>query len=256
MEKMPEEQIPEGTVNIHLVRHAKSGYNQPEWNDVHTADDILDKEIEIEKIKATAKEIADNTNHDETVAIWASPTGRTLETAKILSTELTQKGVTVRGFEQNYGIDTFEQIGEVRNFNQELFIKFVNGGTINYNGEQIELKKEFTNPRNLTPGAYFQLDEIHNINREYLEKLPLSITKEIDVIEKYKDVTQRIRKILGRLFELRDKKYRIIVITHDALISDFISDYTNGEKTGINPTDMIHLQKYPEGIKVISTHTN
>ncbi|MCX6754887.1 MAG: hypothetical protein NTU81_03620 [Candidatus Nomurabacteria bacterium] len=259
MEKLPQKVHENKDLAVHLVRHAKALYIQNEWDDIETANDIGSpegKKHELDKIKATAEKIASLVEKGEEIAIWASPTGRTLETAKTLSLELKNFGVEIRDAKNSYGVNIFDQIGEVKNFSHEIFMKFVNGGTIKMEGNDIFLEKKYTNPDNLPPNIYFQQDAIHNIDKKYKDSLPNILQEGVGNIEKFYEVTNRIQSVLKRLNNLHDKKYRIIIVTHDALTSYLVNEFTSGDKQGIDPAEMVSLLRENGTLKVWSITSN
>ncbi len=254
-------------LEINIVRHGPSGYEQPIWRDVDTADDITTKrsdqsegsKIEAEKgkleaiemVKRIVKAIAEKASADEEISIWASPTGRTLETAKVISQELSKYNLKVRGNDRNLGIKIFDQIGEVENFSWHLFQPIVKGGDVSFDGLTFFVDKKLSNPRNLDMQNYFKEDELHKIPTSVKDQWPVEFVKKIESFETFSSINKRIIRVLSRLMKINDKKYRVIIVTHDALISSMVSTFTSGQLHGINPAEFISLER--RGDKLVVT---
>lgn len=258
---------PNGDLKINVVRHGPSSYKQPEWNDIETANDLSTvrdiegkSENEINQahedalniVRESAEKIANEISPNEEVMIWASPTGRTLETAKIIREVLKNRGIEIRkSKESNHNTKIFEKLGEVKNFKWELFEPLMDGGTITYEGKTFTIDKNLTNPKNLHYPKYFTNDEIKNIPQEVKEKWPEEYVKKIESFESFVDVKKRIMSVLEGLKKIHDKDYRIIVVTHDALASSMINTFTSGKKESINPAQFISLER--RGDKLVVT---
>lgn len=257
-------------LKVDIVRHGPSTYRQPEWNDVKTADDLntvgryvdgqkTDEEIAkgkneaIEIIKKTAEKIAADVEPDEEIVIWSSPTGRTLETARIISEFLQEKGVKLRTKRsaEEYAIKTFEKLGEVKNFSWPLFEPLMNGGEIEHGGIKFQIDKSLSNPGNLDYPDYFTSDAIKNIPDEVKAKWPKDYVDEIEKFESFAEVNKRIIDTLSRLKKVGDKKYRVIIVTHDALTGGIVKTFTHDKFSGINPGQLISLERKDD--KLVAT---
>lgn len=252
----------EKALKVDIVRHGPSMYRQPEWTDIETANDIntlgryddgakteeevrRGKEEAIEIVRETAGKIADEISPDEEVIIWSSPTGRTLETARIISRVLEERGIRLRkkGIAQEYGIKMFEQIGEVKNFSWSLFEPLMNGGEVEINGAKFRVDKALSNPEGLGYPDYFTSDALKQIPASVKQQWPEEYVAEIESFESFREVSERMTKALRRLKAVGDKHYRVIVVTHDALTGDIVKTFTSGEASGINPGQLISLER-------------
>jgi len=248
-------------IKINIVRHGPSTYRQPKWNDARTADDLntvgryvdgqkTDEEITngkneaIDIIKKTANQIAAEIQEDEEVVIWSSPTGRTLETARIISEVLQEKGIRLRKkFNSPFGIQTFEKLGEVKNFSWPPFEPLMNGGELEYGGVKFKIDKSRSNPNNLGYPDYFTSDAIKKIPNEVKAGWPKNYVDEIEKFESFAEVNKRMIDTLSRLKKIGDKKTRVIIVTHDALTGGIVKIYTHDKFSGINPGQLISLEK-------------
>lgn len=247
---------------MNIVRHGPSTYRQPEWRDIDTADDInaigryedgtksedeiaAGKEKAIAAVRASAEQIADDISPDEEVAIWSSPTGRTLETARIISEVLQERGIQLRkkGVAEEHGIKIFERLGEVENFSWNLFEPLMNGGEVDFNGNKFTIDKSLSNPKGAGYPEYFTSDAIKDISVEAKNQWPREYVEEIERFESFADVTERMRETLQKLHQLGDKKYRIIIVTHDALTGALVKTFTSGQMSGVNPGQFLSLER-------------
>jgi broad specificity phosphatase PhoE len=272
MERLNQEpNLSKKELKVDIVRHGPSTYRQPEWDDVKTADDLntlgryvdsekTDEEIAkgkeeaIEIIKKTAEKIAGEIEPDEEVVIWSSPTGRTLETARIISEVLQEKEIRIRvkSASDEYGIKTFEKLGEVRNFSWPLFEPLMNGGEIEYGGVKFTIDKSLSNPTNLGYPDYFTSDAIKSISQEVKDKWPREYVAEIEKFESFAEVNKRMIDTLSRLKKIGDKKYRVIIVTHDALTGGIVKTFTHDKFSGINPGQLISLERKDDKLVAIS----
>lgn len=271
MERLNQESNPnKKELKVDIVRHGPSTYRQPEWRDLETADDLntiglyvdgqkTDEEIikgkneAVEIIKRTAEKIASSIEPDEEIVIWSSPTGRTLETARIISEVLQEKGIKLRTkkTDKEYGIKIFEKLGEVKNFSWPLFEPLVSGGEIEHKGIKFQINKSSSNPNNLGYAEYFASDSIKNIPDEVKANWPKDYVEEIEKFESFTEVNKRMVDTLSRLKKIGDKKYRVIIVTHDGLTGGIVKTYTNDNFSGINPGQLISLERKKD--KLVAT---
>jgi broad specificity phosphatase PhoE len=257
------------SLKVDVVRHAPSTYRQPEWRDIETADDIntigryedgekTPEEIARGKAEAesivrdTATKIAEDIEPDEEVVIWSSPTGRTLETARIIREVLVEKGIKSKnvGPSDERGVKIFEKLGEVKNFKWELFEPLMNGGEVDHNGTKFIIDKSLSNPQKLGYPDYFTSDAIKEISAEAKKQWPAGYVKEIESFESFKEVSGRMADALGKLKQLSDKNYRVIIVTHDALTGDIVKTFTNDQLSGIEPGRSISLERVDDKLVV------
>ncbi len=270
MERLSQELNPKKKeLKVDIIRHGPSTYRQPKWTDVKTADDLntigrfvdgakTEEEISqgkkeaVEIIKKTAEEIANEIEPGEEVVIWSSPTGRTLETARIISEVLREKGIELRskGTSEEYGIKIFEKLGEVKNFSWPLFEPLMNGGEVEFNENKFKIDKTLSNPDNIGHPDYFTSDAIKNISNEAKTKWPKDYVNEIEKFESFAEVNKRMIDMLSRLKKVGDKKYRVIIVTHDALTGGIVKTFTHDKLSGINPGQRISLERKEDKLVV------
>ncbi len=236
----------EPELNIDLLRHGQAKYEQGEVG-IAEAGDLTEKGIA--EVRASAAELAKLIRPDEEVAIWSSPTGRTLQTEKIVAEELKARGIQLREV-KGQPIKVYKELGEVKNFSWGLFQPLVNGGEVTFGAEKFTIDKSQTNPRALSGGEYFNGGEIQNIPPEVKQTLPADYVAAIESFEEFPAVTARIMKPLKRLNKLQDKKYRVIIVTHEAL-TGFIANLYQADSQGINPAEFINLERKAD--KLIAT---
>ena len=232
------------SLNINIFRHGESVYDQKEVP-IEEASDLTAQGME--DVARNAEKLADLIKPDEDVEIWSSPVGRTLHTAKIISQILQQKGVHFRVSKQDnskeYGIKIWKQLTEVKNFSWKLFYPLVVGGEVEFAGRKFFIDKNFTNPKNIDISKYFSEDGIRDIDLKYKQTLPKEYVEEIEGFEKFINVTKRLMLPLSRLKKIRDKSYRIIIVTHDALSGFIANVFSGGGVRGISSGEFINLER-------------
>lgn len=260
--EMPKNSTEESSLKAHVVRHGPSSYRQPEWEDVKTADDLNTlgryeddtktpeeiqegKEKAVQKVKESAEKIAAEIDPSEEVIIWSSPTGRTLETARIISETLEEKGINLRkkGISEDYGIKTFKKLGEVENFEWTNFEPLMSGGEVNFEGNTFSIDKSLSNPNDMGYPEYFTSDASKEIPDEVKAQWPKEYVDYIEKFESFASVSRRMAETLKKLKQVSDKKYRVIIVTHDAVAGQLVKTFSNDELSGINPGDFLSLEK-------------
>ncbi len=231
-------------LNINIFRHGESKYKQKDVS-IEESGDLTPKGIE--DVEKSVEKLISFINPGEEVEIWSSPTGRTLQTSKIISQILEKNSIPLR----KNGIKIFEQLSEVKNFSWNLFYPLVVGGEVKFAGKNFFINKDLTNPNNLSPSRYFLESGIKNIDLNYKQTLPEEYIDEIDGIEGFVDVTKRLMRPLSLLKNIKDKPYRIVIVTHDALSGFIANIFSSGEMHGIDPGEFINLER-KEGKLVIT----
>ncbi len=227
---------------IDIVRHGQANYGQKEVP-AQEANDLTDEGEA--QVRASAAELAKLIQPGEEVVIWSSPFGRTLQTAKIIAEVLEQRGIHLRQKDKTEipGIQTYTQLNEVRNFSWQVFRPLIEGGEVEFAGHKFFIDKKLSNPKNLVYPEYFTEDVIASIDSEVKAQWPEEYVKEIEGMEKFISTTRRMIDTLDKLKNLQDKPYRIIIVTHDALMGFIANIFSAGEKNGVNPSEFINLEK-------------
>ena len=230
------------SLGINVFRHGKSRYKQEEVP-IEEARDLTAEGVD--DVKKSAEALVKLIKPDEEVEIWSSPMGRTLQTAKIIAQVLEEKQALIRkkGDSNKHGIKVFEQFSEVKNFSWKLFYPLVAGGEVEFAGKKFFVDKNLTNLNNMNFSEYFLKEGIKYIDPTYKQKLPEEYVREIEGFEKFIEVTQRLMRPLSRLKKIKDKPYRIIIVTHDALSGFIANVFSGGAIYGINPGEFINLER-------------
>ncbi len=238
-------------LGIDIVRHGKSSYKQQEVA-VELADDLTPEGISA--VKEGTQALAEIIKPDEEIAIWSSPLGRAIHTAKIIAETLKQKGFHPRkkGVASPWGIKVFQELTEVKGFSWSLFSPLINGGQVDLNGRSFFVKKEETNPNNLPYPDYYIQDAIADIPPEVRQSLPPDYVEVIEGFEKFREVTERLMRPLSRLKELRDKPYRVIIVGHDSQAMFLANLFSAGQKKGLDPGEFVNLERTIRGDLVIT----
>lgn len=219
------------------VRHGPAKYENVAHSGDFSSKDL--KESDIPEVERKARAFADTVGADETVTVWSSPIPRSLETAAIFETALSERGIRIRKKK------VFKDLEEARNFRWTDFAALVNGGTFtNAQGVKHVVDAAVTNPEKLTTGTYFRTSAWTKIPQWYRQQFPEDLRKKFD-IEPYEKIVSRNLKFLQRLSFLAEKggghQQRVAVFTHQCC-SDFllelVNDYLQG---GVDPADAITL---------------
>ncbi|HUT96276.1 MAG TPA: histidine phosphatase family protein [Candidatus Paceibacterota bacterium] len=239
------ENVDKKPIKVNIFRHGKALYKQEETS-LEEAEDLTEEGIE--KVKLNAGKIAELIDPEEEVAIWSSSKGRGLHTAKIIKEVLKEKGINLR----ENGIQVFNELTEVKNFSWQLFEPLISGGKVEFAGKKFSIDKEKTNPDDLNYEEYFINDAISKIPAKFKKELPEEYVKEIEGLEKFFDITKRIMEPLSRIKKLKDKSYRVIIVTHDALTGFIANIFSEGKKKSLDPGEFINLEM--RGDKLVVTN--
>jgi broad specificity phosphatase PhoE len=240
----------EKNFDANIVRHGDTEYEEGDKSvSVEEAEDLTEEGIK--QIKNTAESIAEDIG-DEEVRVWSSPTARTLHSAKIIAEVLQNKGKNLKlepGGDE-YGVRPFEQFGEVENLDFDLFEPLIEGGKVEYKGQEFYIDKTKSNPEDLGYPKYFIEDAVHKIPEKVKAQWPDEYVERIESFEKFNEVTNRLMKNLERASNARDKDYRVIIVTHDALTMFLASSFTDGSKQGLNRSEYISLSREGDDLDV------
>jgi broad specificity phosphatase PhoE len=232
-----EDENNEKTLNVNIFRHGESDYKKEEKLTEKGVDDV----------NKGAEELVKLIGPDEEVEIWSSPSGRTLQTSEIIAQVFKKNGVAMR----KGAPKIFEQLSEVKNFSWRLFIPLVRGGEVEFAQKKFSIDNNLTNPQHMDSSEYFFRDGIRHIDPAYLQQLPLEYRQEIEGFENFAAATQRLMRPLSRVRSIKDKSYRIVMVTHEALTGFTANIFSGGEMRGINPGEFINLERV--GNKLVCT---
>ncbi len=222
-----------------LVRHGEAKYNQLESN-LLEADDLTSEGVKV--VTANFHEIGREHSSKSSLAFFTSPLARTLQTTQIGKTILS-------GYiDAQIPIEIVPELREVKNFDWKLFVPLVNGGQAEYYGRKFQVDKSLTNPQEINPENYFNTDEAHKLSERARASLPKDYLLKIDSFETAVDVEKRARKVITEIGNSGRAKYALVV-SHAALIGNFVGDYTNGRSKTIKPGNYIILERNSSGFK-------
>ena len=125
------------------------------------------------------------------------------------------------------------------------------GGEINFRGMRIVVDKNLSNPKNIGYPDYFTTDAIKDIPPDVKKQWPQEYVSEIARFESFADVSARMADTLRRLKKIGDKKYRVILVSHDAMVGALVKTLTSGQSSGINPAQFLTIER--QGDKLVVT---
>ena len=228
------------SIQIGIFRHGASRYSQRETA-LEEANDLTEEGIE--KVIANAGEFAKALSPARKVAMYSSPMGRALHTAKIISGVLHGKGLPV----QQCSIEHL--LTEVLNFRWSLFAPLVNGGEVSYNGSTFAVDARQTNPEGLSEQSYFMADNSQEIAQRLRGKLPDAYIDALAQFEKYPSVSARMDRFLGGIDDCQSD---VIAVTHEALLCRILHDATEGRVNSLEPGSYVHLSRRVYGAYVLN----
>jgi len=195
----------------YVFRHGKCKYEQGKTS-VALADDLTDDGVRDVTFSALdlGEEFSDELGG---VEIWTSPFGRCGHSAKIIHRALAEKGIKLGD------IQVVDELSEVENLTPDvwkIFQAFARGGEIHYDGQDITINREESNPLGDSPTEYFRTDTIHNLLLEFQATLPSGLVKKIASVETSKSVGERFNRFLSQL------KDDSIIVTHEGHTGSYI----------------------------------
>ncbi len=226
------------TLNVIGMRHGIAQYGQGHLQRIAVANDLTSEGIL--GIKSRAKEIAAQVKPDQDVLIWASPYGRTLQTARLTAEVLKSEGVQIKEKKNKNGdkwdriIRIFSKLEEIRNLNLKYFNFCLNGGTLVYNGRKLVAGKEQVNPHSYSFPEYFNHRAWANIPSGIL---PDEFINEMNKIETEEEAAARFNHVISLIRRMvsRETNTRVLIVTHQALLSHLKPDAI------INPGDVVEI---------------
>ena len=173
----------------------------------------------------------------------SSPYGRAAETAVRTIGLLRERGVGLRALctRQPGGVFIEDELEEVRGFDRERFMCFVHGGRMQDEGMRpVIFDQADTNPRGLSPEAYFFADAAFDIPEAVTREWPRALRDAHEQTETCRDVTRRMLRFLFGLLSEYDSAHHVC-FTHDGLVVFIVSVATGGDKISLDRGSFIHL---------------
>jgi len=140
----------------------------------------------------------------------------------------------------------------VRNFSWNLFRPLMEGGEISFRGKTFFIDKNLSNPKNFGYPEYFTTDAIKEISVKIKAQWPQEYVSEVERFESFANVSARMAGTLRRLKNLRDKNYRIILVTHDAMTGALVKTFTSGQSSGVDPAQFVSVERAGDKFVVTS----
>lgn len=208
-------------MEAYIFRHGESPYEQGEVS-LREADDLTPE---------GARTVRDSANHlgrrlrlldqDSPIQIYSSSFGRCLHTAKVIGNALSDSGFSVAEIREN------DSLGEVGNFDWDLYHQLAVGGEIEYDGEKFIVDNSLTNPQGLGQTNYFRSDAAHNLSDKAKASLPEKYLERVDSFERYPSVSARLDSKLEDIG--RENGVIPIISTHEGLTGKFIEGLTGNK---------------------------
>jgi len=229
------------STSIDIVRHGT--YYDGEKGELPDDSKRLN-EKGIREVQLSAEKLAELIGPDEEVAIWSSPMPRAMHTAEIIKETLLGKEKKFHNPDRfpEPRISIFKELTEIKNYSPHLFYPLVKGGWVNYSGKKFYVDNNLTNPQNLSTLQYIIEKQAEKISPEIKKEWPDEYLEKISNIESYSDVTKRLARLMSRLETLKDKSYRIILVTHKGLTSFLARDVLGDQSEGLKPAEFMDFE--------------
>lgn len=235
----------ERDVTVHIFRHGQAQYRQ-DFTDIYLANDLT--EAGITKVASSAKELIKriSRNISSPVIIGSSPTGRTLQTARIIAEVAESRSITLRKRNNSIyeGIIVLPKLQDQINFDFSTVKILVEGGNIEFEGQRFSIDKSVTNPHSLSFESY-SVDILSTVPIETLNLLPKQLLDKAFSIESAIKSRQRLYNILVALFNSRNKRgeQHFVLVSHSVLTSDLVNFVTSGSKERLEPGEFLSLSR-------------
>ena len=227
----------------------------PALTEPESPDEYYRRRAEARKlVRSSARSSFVHLRKDEPAAIWSSPTGRTLDTAKIILYELYRQEVKPAALPR---ITPLDNLTEVRNFEWNLFLPLALGGEVECDGIRFAIDPRKSNPQGLGFGEYFFQNILHMIPRAIKDEWPESYVKRIESFEPAMLVRKRMLGVLKTCLE--DKEIsQFILVTHDALTGFLAHIFTDDKENELPKGGFAVLESEGDElfIKVIGANTS
>jgi broad specificity phosphatase PhoE len=219
-------------------RHGSSTYRQGNQEiDLQEADDLAPGSAE--RVLQRAEMLFSKIDARSRVVIFASPTGRTLHTAKLIATAADAFGHVVTK------INPQHDLGEVRGFEWNKFFPLVDGGniTVKYHGKErlFTVNPDATNPKKLGYLEYLATGGHLKIPGSVTISWPACYLRWLDDIETIDSVAKRANRVFHEMISVWGRDCNIVFVTHEAVLRDVVMRGTEGAQQSVLPGDFIVL---------------
>jgi broad specificity phosphatase PhoE len=225
---------------IGIFRHGKSTYNQ-RVTSIAEAFDLFPEGIET--IERNVVEFSKSLSKKTPVAIYSSPYGRTIHSARLAMAQLGCRGFNLDSMKLD------KDLAEVHAFDWRLFSPLVKGGELDYEGQTLKFDAAKTNPEGLSFQQYLMRDKAQDVAQEFRWEFPESYFRAISGIERFSNIRDRMEGFLRKsTAENPDKN--IMAFTHEALVYDMLDKFTEGQSQSLHPGNYVHLERKRDGFYV------
>ena len=221
---------------IHVFRHGEAKYTQ---GLVALADARDLTAVGVAKVKAEAAILLKQIPAGETVAIYASPLGRTLHTAKIIARVLSQAGVNL--------VDPKPQVAkelrEIDHFDFQVLSLLANGGNLRPGCKAYEVRRVDTNPKDYSMEAYYLNSAWKQLPLHVWKRYPPEFKAAIFKFETSRHVTARVLRYL--VSRSHDATKRIICVTHQCGVDFLMAHNSSHSSLTLVPGSYLTLSYAP-----------
>lgn len=239
-------------IDIHLFRHGEARYQQGfvrsgEANDLTT--------FGMEKVAESANKLANFVKGSvgEPIVIASSPTGRTLQTAEIISKVLRNAKIPQRERLSHpcRSILVISQLQDQKNYDVKAIKILVEGGRVEYKSHHFFVDSRITNPSSL-PLESFGEERIVSIPKDVLDTFPTVFVDQLKSTESLQSMQTRMTMVLKRIFNFKEKAglQSYVLVSHDAPTRFLVTGLFGGRKDRLNPGEFLSLQRRGNALNV------
>lgn len=239
-------------IDIYLFRHGEARYQQEfvrsgEANDLTT--------FGMERVAEFASKLVDfvKENIGEPIVIASSPTGRTLQTAEIISKVLRNAKIPQRERlnQSRHPILVISQLQDQKGYDATAIKILVEGGKVEYESHPFFVDSRVTNPSNL-PLENFGEEEIVSIPKDVLDTFPTVFVDQLKSIESLQSMQIRMTMVLKRIFNFKKKAglQSYVLVSHDAPTRFLVMGWFGGRKDRLSPGEFLSLQRRGDSLNV------
>ncbi len=202
-----------------IFRHGETTYSQGKVT-IAEAHDLTPQGIDT--TLTSAESLYQLLEESFPVTAWSSPYGRALHTALLCMDLVIGDFQTTVGEDAESSITICDSLEEVLQFNYQLFVCLVNGGTFQgYTFNPCE-----TNPDRISVESYFLTDRASQIPELVKSSWPVEIRTAVEAMESCEHATCRMHRFLRGLMQTSEQTQHIL-FTHDGLLTLMVAEATD-----------------------------
>jgi len=220
----------------------------PKDDEEESCDLIVRVREAVDDVAQYARTALEHFDYCNEFRILSSPTGRCIHTAIVIAKTMIRSGFNCKG------IDSLEELTEIKNFQWQLFFPLCVGGEVEHQEEKFRIDNKMSNPESLPFGEYFMTDTLHKLAPSVTSAWPKSYVDKIKSFERSADVRTRMLGVLCRV--AREENSQTVLVTHDALTGFMVKAFTDGAQNELPNGSFLVLKGDCEKLEVFAVGEN